>query len=187
MGGSFNPIHNGHLAVAQGMVERNIVDEVWLMVSPQNPLKSPASLLPETVRLEMAKSACEGMAGIEASDFEFSLPRPSYTWQTLCALTEKFPDRQFHLLIGADNWGIFGKWYRSEDILRNFRVDIYPRSGHYVSESRLPPGVTYVEMPAVDVSSTLVRSLVKQGKDFSALVPEKVYEKIIRGKLYGQH
>ncbi len=183
-GGSFNPVHNGHMAIARGMLRRNVVDEVWLMVSPQNPLKNPASLLPEATRLEMAQLACENEEGIYASDFEFSLPRPSFTWQTLCALREAYPDREFSLLIGADNWEIFSKWYRSKEIMEHFKIAVYPRSGSTFCPDFLPPNVTYTDMPLIEVSSTEIRRRISQGEEISTLVPRKVYEKIMRERLY---
>ncbi len=183
-GGSFNPVHNGHIAIARGMLRRNVVDEVWLMVSPQNPLKNPAYLLPETTRLEMAQLACEDEEGIYACDFEFSLPRPSFTWQTLCALRETYPDRDFSLLIGADNWEIFSKWYRSKDIIEHFKIAVYPRIGSPLSHDFLPENVSFTDMPLLNVSSTEIRNRISRGEDISTLVPQKVYEKIMRERLY---
>ena len=178
LGGSFNPIHNGHLAIAHGMIEHAIVDKVMLMVSPQNPIKSPTSLLPEDIRFKLAEKACESECRIQASNFEFSLPRPSYTWQTLCALRNAHPENEYVLLIGADNWKIFSKWYRSKDIIENFEIAIYPREGFDMSPTSFPPGVKYVSMPLYNISSTDIREKLSQGKDISAYVPRKLLKDI---------
>lgn len=173
-GGSFNPIHNGHLAVAREIRRRAALDEVWLMVSPQNPLKQVSDLLPDEQRLDMTRRAVEGEEGLVACDFEFHLPRPSYTWHTLTALSRDFPNREFVLLIGADNWAVFDRWYRGEDIVRQYEVVIYPREGSPVDAGALPENVRLVETPLHDVSSTQVRQLIREGRDISQLVPESI-------------
>ena len=116
-GGSFNPIHNGHIAIARKMTELAGLDEVWLVVSPQNPLKERGDLLDDRLRLEMTRMALAPYPKLKASDFEFALPRPSYMWNTLQALSAAHPDREFTLLIGADNWEVFSRWYHYEDII----------------------------------------------------------------------
>lgn len=173
-GGSFNPIHNGHLAIAREIRRRAALDEVWLMVSPQNPLKQVSDLLPDGQRLDMTRRAVEGEEGLVACDFEFHLPRPSYTWHTLTALSRDFPNREFVLLIGADNWAVFDRWYRGEDIVRQYEVVIYPREGSPVDAGALPPNVRLVETPLHDVSSTQVRQLIREGRDISQFVPESI-------------
>lgn len=173
-GGSFNPIHNGHLAIAREIRRRAALDEVWLMVSPQNPLKQVSDLLPDEQRLDMTRRAVEGEEGLVACDFEFHLPRPSYTWHTLTALSRDFPNREFVLLIGADNWAVFDRWYRGEDIVRQYEVVIYPREGSPVDAGALPPNVRLVETPLHDVSSTQVRQLIREGRDISQFVPESI-------------
>ena len=186
LGGSFNPVHNGHLAIAREMLEKDIVDKVILMVSPQNPLKTPKELADENIRLNLARLACCDEKQITASDFEFSLTRPSYTWQTLEALTARYPDCKFKLLIGADNWEIFHRWFRADDIMARYEIALYPRKGHDVDISTLPSGVEYADMPLYDISSTEIRALIRKGKDASAMLPENVYKKIISSGLY-QH
>ena len=126
-GGSFNPIHLGHTALAAYICEQGLVDEVWLMVSPQNPLKRNLTLLDEQDRLTMARLAVASYPMLKASDFEFTLPRPSYTYHTLQALREAYPDCEFSLIIGEDNWQCFDRWYRGKDIARETPIIVYPR------------------------------------------------------------
>ena len=126
-GGSFNPIHLGHTALAAYICEQGLVDEVWLMVSPQNPLKRDLTLLDENERLTMARLAVASYPMLKASDFEFTLPRPSYTYHTLQALRAAYPECEFSLIIGEDNWQCFHRWYRGEDIARETPIIVYPR------------------------------------------------------------
>ena len=125
-GGSFNPIHRRHIALADFVVQGGWTDEVWLLVSPQNPLKAAAGLLPEQLRLDLAQQATENYDRIKVSDFEFHLPRPSFTYKTLAALRESHPDRSFQILIGADNWLCFDRWARHEELLRDYALLVYP-------------------------------------------------------------
>ena len=173
-GGSFNPIHNGHIALARYLRQTAGLDEVWLMVSPLNPLKRQADLLDDEQRLKLAQTALQGVEGIMASDYEMHLPRPSYTWNTLQALSHDYPDSEFVLLIGGDNWERFGRWYHWKDILRNHRVVVYPRSPY--------PGT--VELPLIDVSSTEIRRRVRVGQSIDGLVPEQVAAYIKKRGLY---
>lgn len=184
MGGSFNPVHNGHIAIARTMLAQNVVDKVVLMVSPQNPLKHRDDLADEKVRYRLAQLACEGEKGIFASDFEFTLPRPSFTWNTLCALTAAYPQYTFKLLIGADNWAVFRQWYRAEDIIANYGIAVYPRRGYETDTNTLPRGVEYIEMPLLDISATNIRKLVKAREDVSALLPSCVLQEIHHRGLY---
>lgn len=179
-GGSFNPIHNGHVSLAKQMLRRGMMDEVWLMVSPMNPLKQGNSdLLPDALRLELATMALEDEPGLSACDFEFHLPKPSYTWNTLQSLSKAFPERQFMLVIGADNWELFPRWYRHDDIIANYPIVVYPRQGTTIDPDALPDGVTLVDMPLYHVSSTEIRDRVKEGKSIRNLVPAKIMDKVI--------
>ena len=168
-GGSFNPIHNGHIALARRLKEREGLDEVWLMVSPQNPLKQSASLLSDEARFEMARKALEGVEGIIASDYEMHLPRPSYTWNTLQALSRDYPEREFVLMIGGDNWQHFDRWYRADDIRARYPIVVYTRT----------PG----DEGFIDISSTEVRQRVREGRSIRSLVPPAVAD-IISEKGY---
>ena len=171
-GGSFNPIHNGHIQLARSLREAAGLDEVWLMVSPQNPLKQQADLLDDDVRLQLARQAVGSEQGIIVSDYEFHLPRPSYTWNTLQALERDFPDREFVLMIGGDNWQHFQRWYRADDIIERYPIVVYPRRDSDIGS--VPPGVKVVEADLLDISSTDIRRRVRQGKTIAGLVPDTI-------------
>ena len=173
-GGSFNPIHNGHISLARQMKEKAGLDEVWLMVSPQNPMKRQTDLLSDEARLQMARLALKHEPGIIASDSEMHLPKPSYTWLTLQALSRDYPDRQFVLMIGGDNWAIFHRWFHADDILQNYQVVVYPRRDERPVEKTLPAGVTIVEAELLDVSSTEIRQRIREGRSIQKLVPPSV-------------
>ena len=161
-GGSFNPIHTGHIALAQDVQQQCGLDEVWLMVSPQNPLKrNDADLLDDSLRFEMAQKALEGVEGVKACDYEFHLPKPSYTWNTLQNLTKDYPDYTFTLLIGGDNWAHFQRWRHWKDILWHHDVIVYPRDEYQGT----------ISVPLLNVSSTEIRKRVRAGQSISGLVP----------------
>lgn len=185
-GGSFNPIHLGHLALAREVVSRGLADETWLMVSPHNPLKPSADLLDETLRFEMARIATADQPTVKASDFEFTLPRPSFTWRTLEALRLSHPDTQFALLVGADNWACFNRWANYEEILQSTPIIIYPREGYEVEENKLPDGVTLLNPERLyPFSSTDIRRAFREGADVSRMLPPAVEAFIRRRGLYG--
>lgn len=173
-GGSFNPIHNGHISLARQLKEAAGLDEVWLMVSPQNPMKRQADLLSDEARLLMARLALANEPGIVASDFEMHLPKPSYTWLTLQALGRDYPDRQFVLMIGGDNWTIFDRWYHAADILQNYQVVVYPRRGGRSVSGELSASVTVVEAELLDISSTEIRQRIREGRSIQEMVPPSV-------------
>lgn len=184
LGGSFDPIHNGHVALARQLLASVGLDEVWFMVSPQNPLKQQVDLLDDHLRLEMARRALHGEERLVASDFEFHLPRPSYTWHTLNELRAAFPKVDFTLLIGADNWAAFDRWAHPEEIIRRFHIAIYPRENYVVEEQKLPPHVKLIHTELFNVSSTLVRQLIASGQPYAHLVPPCVAEFIEQYRLY---
>lgn len=171
-GGSFNPIHRGHIAIARAVRDSGLVDEVWLMVSPRNPLKQPSGLMDDHVRLALARKAVERLDNIKACDFEFSLPRPTYTFVTMERLEQQFPDYSFSLLIGADNWAHFRLWRNHALLLQRYPIIIYPRRGYPIDAAALPPTAFYVDMPLLNVSSTQIRQMLSRGEDVSALLPE---------------
>lgn len=181
-GGSFDPIHIGHTSLAVEVLRLNLADEVWFLVSPLNPLKRGCRISDEKVRFSMVQLATEDNPRFVACDFEFALPRPSYTLHTLQALEGSFPDREFALLIGSDNWEKFDSWYRSDEILARYRIIVYPRG---CSEPQsLPSGVTWLESPLLDVSSTAVRDAIARGNDVSEYLNPKVAAYIKKNKLY---
>lgn len=173
-GGSFNPIHIGHLALANYLCEFAGLDEVWFLVSPLNPLKQHHDLLPDEVRLSMVEKAIGDYPRFRASDFEFHLPRPSYTIHTLDALKQAYPDREFHLLIGGDNWALFDRWYEHERLIRENPILIYPRRDSHISTDSLPDHVRLVDAPLLDISSTFIRRSLAAGKDVRFFLPESI-------------
>lgn len=179
-GGSFNPVHVGHIALARSVVQQHLADEVWLLVSPQNPLKQQMGLLSEQQRLNLVRKALEHEHGVEVSDFELHLPRPSYTWNTLQALSAAYPDVEFSLLIGADNWLLFNRWAHPDDILANYRLLVYPREGCVVNKASLPIGVSLIEAPLFPLSSTDIRNLVREGKSIHGFVPAVIEQDVQR-------
>lgn len=183
--GSFNPIHVGHLILANYIVEYTDIEEVWLLVSPLNPLKSEDDLSDKYVRLEMTKLALEGYPKIKASDFEFDLPKPSYTINTLDALKVKYPEHDFTLVIGADNWAIFESWHETDKILENYKLKIYPRLGFRIKiPDRLKQKVEALDSPIIEVSSTFIREGIEVGKNMRPFLTENVYDYIIEKGLY---
>lgn len=184
-GGSFNPVHNGHVALGRAMLAQMHLDEVWYMVSPQNPLKQGADdLAPEEARLHLVDIALGEYPQLKASDYEFCLPRPSYTWDTLQHLQRDYPQHRFVLIIGGDNWACFDRWAHHEDILREYEIAIYPREGVYINKEELPEKVHQVNVPLVNVTSTMLREMIRKGEDITAYVPEKVAEELRRVHLY---
>lgn len=178
-GGSFNPIHTGHIALAKSLCEKAGLDEVWFMVSPMNPFKKAATdLLDDQLRLEMVKKALEGEPQLQACDYEFHLPKPSYTWHTLQAISQDFSDIRFTLLIGGDNWAAFDKWYHYDDILAHYPIVVYPRKGSDIGE--VPEGVTIVETPLLNISSTEIRHHIAKGESIHGMVPESIEQLAIQ-------
>lgn len=183
-GGSFNPIHKGHVSLARQLLRKVALDEVWLLVSPQNPLKPQSSLLDDGMRLEMARLALAEEPDIKASDYEFHLPRPSYTWNTLQHLSQDYPQHRFTLLIGADNWQLFGQWRNSREIIENYPIVIYPRDGYPVDAASLPPSVRLVNTRLYNMSSTLVRQLIAEGRGVRRYLHPEVISYIQANHLY---
>ncbi len=181
-GGTYNPLHNGHLAIARSVLEQGLADEVWLLVTPCNPWKSDQILLDDRLRYEMVAQAVKEMEGIRASDFEFKLDKPSYTANTLRRISADYPDRRFILTIGADNWVKFSNWRESGFILDNYPIIVYPRQDYPIES--LSGNVTLLDCPLMDVSSTQIRQMVKDGQPIDHLVPPAVESFIRNNKLY---
>jgi len=179
--GSFNPIHIGHLALANYICEFESLDEVWFVVSPHNPLKNSDDLLNDDLRLNWVKEAIGTYDRFQASDIEFSLPRPSFTFNTLQALEEQYPDREFVLIIGADNWHCFDQWKDSDRILAQYPVLIYPRKGFEIDPLSLPADVILSSAPQIEVSSSFIRNALVKGKDVRFFLPAHLAGEIASG------
>ncbi|GAB6119190.1 nicotinate (nicotinamide) nucleotide adenylyltransferase [Dysgonomonas termitidis] len=183
--GSFNPIHIGHLILANYIVEFTEIEEVWFLVSPQNPLKSENELSDEHIRLEMTELALAKYTKLKASDFEFSMPTPSYTVNTLDALRNEYPGYNFTLIIGADNWNVFESWREYDKILENYKIRVYPRLGHRITiPTKLRDKVEALDSPIIEISSTFIRDSIAEGKDVRAFLPDDIYDYILNKGLY---
>lgn len=183
--GSFNPIHAGHLMLASYMCEFTSVEEVWLVVSPHNPLKETGELLDDHLRLEMVKAAVAPYRKLKVSDVEFHLPRPSYTIDTLDYLTAQHPGTRFSLIIGGDNWNQLPLWKEYERLLESYPMLIYPRPGEeVVIPEALRESVQLVDAPLLEISSTFIRRSMREGKEMRAFLPEGAYELIEKNGWY---
>jgi nicotinate-nucleotide adenylyltransferase len=163
--GSFNPIHIGHLALANFFLAEELMKEVWFVVSPQNPLKEKSGLLDERQRLHMVNIALADFPKMKASNIEFKMPQPSYTIDTLVRLTEKYAKREFALIMGSDNLETFHKWKNYEEILKRYKIFIYPRPGFTGGKLKEHPAVKFTKAPIMEISSTQIRKWVKEKKD----------------------
>ena len=179
--GSFNPFHNGHLQVATTMLKKYHFDQIWFLVSPNNPLKKAEDLIDETLRLEMVQAVvdeynkqnhCEDF---QTSNIEFDLPKPSYTYITLRKLRQIYPDNKFSLIIGGDNLACFDKWKNYEEILQNHALYVYPRNKQTITN--LKGDIIYTSMPFINISSTEIRSKIKNGEHVEDLLPATVLSK----------
>lgn len=181
--GSFNPIHIGHMIIANVMAGNTDLDKVWFVVSPQNPLKPSKGLLHEFDRYDLVKAAIADNFKLEVSDVEFHLPKPSYTIHTLAHLTEKHPGKEFKLIIGEDNLENFSQWKNYEQILQQYGLYVYPRPRVSQSELKYRPQVTLIDAPLLDISATYIRNCIKDNKSIRYLVPE-VVDQIIQKKQF---
>ena len=181
-GGTFNPLHNGHLAIAQSVLEQGLADEVWILITPCNPWKKDQALLDDRLRYDMVAQAVKEMDGVRASDFEFKLDKPSYTANTLRRISADYPDREFILTIGADNWVKFHNWREADFILNNYPIIVYPRQGYPIEN--VSGNVTLLDCPLMDISSTQIRQMVHNGTPINELVPASVARTIKEKGLY---
>lgn len=181
-GGTFNPLHNGHLAIAQSVLEQGLADEVWILITPCNPWKKDQALLDDRLRYDMVAQAVKDMDGVRASDYEFKLDKPSYTANTLRRISADYPDREFILTIGADNWVKFHNWREADFILKNYPIIVYPRQGYPIEN--VSGNVTLLDCPLMDISSTQIRQMVREGTPINELVPASVARTILEKKLY---
>lgn len=184
LGGSFNPVHIGHLILADYARVNCDFDEVWLMLSPLNPLKADNSeLLPDDIRLDMLRLALNDSPGLSECDIELTMPRPSYTVDTLRELSRRYPDVDFTLLIGADNFAEFDRWKDTDEILRLASVMVYPRAGYPMPDGSVP-GITPLHAPMIEISSTDIRHSVSGDRLVAHMLPVPVYRYIVSNNLY---
>lgn len=174
--GSFNPIHVGHLVIANYMAQYTDLQKVWLVISPHNPLKEKSTLLDDKQRLALVKIAIENNSKLKASDIEFKLPQPSYTITTLLHLKEKYPEHEFALIMGSDNLSTFHKWKNYEEILKYHQLYIYPRPLQSSENYKQHPQVNFIDAPVMEISSTFIRQAIADKKDVRYLLPDNVYE-----------
>lgn len=182
--GSFNPIHVGHLIIANSMLTGSELEEVWFVVSPQNPLKERSTLLADHHRLQMVRVAIEENYKMRACDVEFHLPIPSYTVVTLAHLGELYPDREFSLIMGSDNLDNFHRWRNYEHILENYEIYVYPRPGHYGGDLASHPHVHLVDVPMMDISSSYIRERISKRQSVEYLLTEPVYKYLTEMHFY---
>ena len=174
--GSFNPIHIGHLAIANYMVEFTDLDKVWFVISPHNPLKQKSTLLPDIHRLTMVRLAIEYDNRFKASNIEFDLPQPSYTINTLTYLKEKYPENEFVLIMGSDGLPTFYKWKNYKELVANYKRYVYPRPGTDIELLQNIENGMIVNAPLIEISSTFIRDSIALGKDIRYFLPEKVWQ-----------
>lgn len=174
--GSFNPVHIGHMALANYFVEFSPVQEIWFVVSPHSPFKEKGSLLADHHRLEMVYQAIDSDSRFRASNIEFKLPQPNYTAHTLVVLEEKYPDYDFSLIMGSDNLEGFMKWKNADVMLSRYSLLVYPRPGHPGGSLREHPAVTFVDAPLLDISASFIREAVRNGKNLKYFIPGKAFQ-----------
>lgn len=182
--GTFNPVHIGHMIIGQYILEHTDCTELWFVVSPQNPFKQKQSMLSDRMRHQMVELAIKDPYHYKASDIEFGLEKPSYTAHTLAHLKERFPDKNFALIMGSDNLVHFHKWKNYESILNEHHIIVYPRMGKETDRYKDHPHIHHVDAPFIDISSTLIRKGVAEGRDMSYMLPEKVWDFIDGSGLY---
>jgi len=178
--GSFNPIHVGHLIIANHILNKAIIERLWFVVSPQNPLKEKTTLLRDYDRLYLVKIATEDDVRVKVSDLEFHLPQPSYTVDTLTYLTEKYPNEKFSIIMGSDSFQNLDRWKNFEALINNYEIIVYRRTGFDIKND-LNAKIKIVDAPFLDITASEIRALIKEGKSIRYMVPEKVREEIEKG------
>jgi nicotinate-nucleotide adenylyltransferase len=181
--GSFNPVHHGHLIIANHIINSTELQEVWLVVSPQNPFKNSSVLLNENHRYHLVQTALEGETKLKASNIEFKLPKPSYTVNTLAYLAEKYPGHKFTIVMGSDGFQNINKWHNAQVIIKNYPILVYKRPGFDVTET-FGASVKELDAPLLQISSTYIRKLIKENKSIRYLVPDSVQQEIEKQHYY---
>jgi nicotinate-nucleotide adenylyltransferase len=182
--GSYNPIHTGHLVIAEYIAENSDLNQVWLVVSPQNPLKNKSTLLANNHRLAMARLAVDDSKKLKVSDIEFKLPVPSYTINTIAHLFDKYPKHSFALILGADNLETFTKWKNYEQLMELCELYVYPRPGYTGGSLKDHPRVKWIDAPLMEISATYIRNAIKEGKSARFMLPDTVYKYISEMNFY---
>ena len=182
--GSYNPIHTGHLLIAEYIAENSDLNQVWLVVSPQNPLKNKSTLLANNHRLAMARLAVDDSKKLKVSDIEFKLPVPSYTINTIAHLFDKYPKHTFALILGADNLETFTKWKNYEQLMELCELYVYPRPGYTGGSLKDHPRVKWIDAPLMEISATYIRNAIKEGKSARFMLPDTVYKYISEMNFY---
>ncbi len=184
--GTFNPIHVGHLIIANHIAEHSDLDQIWMMVTPHNPHKEKNTLLDDRNRLHMVQLATEDFVKIKPSDFEFNLPQPNYTVNTLAHLQDKYPQYEFALIMGEDNLNTFHKWKNFEAILQNHELYVFPRTNSGIIDHQFVnnPKIHKIDAPIIEISSTFIRENIKLGKNVQPLLPNKVWGYLDRNNFY---
>lgn len=182
--GSFNPVHIGHLALANYVLEYSDLEEIWFIVSPHNPFKKSKDLIEEKHRLQMMQIAIQDEPRFKASDVEFSMPRPSYSIDTLDTLSQQYPDRIFTLIIGADNLLSIHKWKEAERLTATYNILCYPRLGSDFSSKEYAHKIPVIDAPHFDISASFIRTALKEGKNIRFLLPHGIYNYIKTNQLY---
>ena len=182
--GSFNPVHIGHLIIANHMANETDLDQVWMVVAPQNPFKDKKSLAKDRDRYNLVHLAIGDNPKLSVSDIEFSMPKPSYTIDTLTYLKEKYPNKIFYLIMGGDNVPTLPKWKNSELLIENYKIYVYKRPGYDLGPLASHPNITSVEAPLLDISSTHIRQLIKERKSIQYLMPDAARLEIERSSIY---
>jgi len=182
--GSFNPIHNGHLIIANYIVETTDLEQIWFVVTPHNPLKKRSTLANDYDRLNLVDIALKGQHKLRSSNIEFGLPKPSYTIDTLTYLKEQYPNDDFVLIMGGDNLGSFHKWKNYEVILKHYEVYVYQRPEYDLGIYENHPSVKLIDAPMMQISSSIIRKLIKENKSIRFWVPDSVYKEIEQSSMY---
>ncbi|MBN2348700.1 MAG: nicotinate-nucleotide adenylyltransferase [Bacteroidales bacterium] len=182
--GSFNPVHIGHLAIANYMVEFTDIDELWFVISPQNPLKRKSSLLTDSYRYEILEKAIGHQGKFRISDVEFNMPKPSYTIDTLTYLSERNPNIEFILIMGSDGLQTFHKWKNYQEIIRHYTRYVYPRPGSGHNEVKKSENIKLIKAPQIEISSSFIRNAIKENKDIRYFLPAGVFEYIDKMGFY---
>ena len=182
--GSFNPVHNGHLIIANYMLENSDLEQVWMVLSPQNPFKQNNTLLNEYHRLYLMQLAIEGEQHIKAVDIEFKLPKPSYTINTLAYLEEKYPMHEFSIIMGADSLQNVEKWKSGDVIIKRYPIYVYNRPGIEIHNTPAQANIIRTESPLIEISSSMLRKMIKEKRSIRYYVPDSVYQEIMKAGYY---